>query len=81
MDTETNKWINRTVKFYKDRLTHYIKIGKSEEVFIEDYLKMLKIIEYFYQNNLVQNVENIRDTKCEIHYNVCLVHAEQKSLK
>ena len=71
MDIE--KWIEGIIDLYKDCLVTYVKNGKSEEEFLADRLKMLKVMEYFRQNNLVQNFENVRDTKCEISYDVYLI--------
>lgn len=79
MIKEDLEFIDSIVEGYRQRLTAYISESKSEEEFLEDELKMLKIMNYFHQNNLVQNVENIRDTKCEIHYNVYLTRTEPKN--
>lgn len=76
---EVNKWINDRLKIYEERLKYFISLGKSEEEFLEDFLKMLKIMEYFRQNNLNQDCENIQNTKCEIHYNVYSVQNEERS--
>jgi hypothetical protein len=76
---EIEEWVEGTIRVYKERLTHFVSEGKSEQEFLEEQLKMLKTIEYFNKNNLSQNVENILDTKCEIHYNVYSIRTELKS--
>jgi hypothetical protein len=76
---EIEEWIEGTIKLYKERLTYFVNEGKSEQEFLEEQIKMLKTIEYFNQNNLIQNVQNILDTKCEIHYNVYSIRTELKS--
>lgn len=76
MVTELKNWIKENVESYEEQLTQFVKDGKSEEDLLESRLKVLKILEYFRKNNLTQNLANVRDTKCEIHYNVYSTQAE-----